>query len=90
MTTSCDISISFNAGADPLLISGDVLFREGIGRTDLPGGSPELMQQSLRAKCLTLADNTLVLPGHGDSTTIGYERTHNPFIDGASAPNRGL
>lgn len=81
---------AMDAGADPLLISGDVLFREGIGRTDLPGGSPELMQQSLRAKCLTLADNTVVLPGHGDSTTIGYERTHNPFIDGASAPNRGL
>ncbi|MEI6693108.1 MAG: MBL fold metallo-hydrolase [Actinomycetes bacterium] len=75
----------------PLLISGDVLFKEGIGRTDLPGGSPELMQVSLRTKCLTLDDATVVLPGHGDATTIGSERANNPFIDGAgTGPSRGL
>ncbi len=80
----------------PLCFSGDVLFAGSIGRTDLPGGDSAAMVASLRAKVLPLADETVVLPGHGPATTIGRERAHNPFLRddflttaGAPAPNRG-
>lgn len=62
------------------VLSGDVLFAGSIGRTDLPGGSPDTMRQSLREKVLTLPDDTLVLPGHGGLTTIARERAANPFL----------
>ncbi len=62
------------------VLSGDVLFAGSIGRTDLPGGSAEAMQRSLREKVLPLADNTLVLPGHGPGTTVAQERANNPFL----------
>lgn len=62
------------------LISGDVLFAGSIGRTDLPGGSMEAMNRSLKKKVLPMADDTLVLPGHGPGTTIGRERVSNPFL----------
>jgi hydroxyacylglutathione hydrolase len=61
-------------------LSGDVLFAGSIGRTDLPGGSAEAMTTSLREKILPLADETVVLPGHGPATTIGRERATNPFL----------
>jgi glyoxylase-like metal-dependent hydrolase (beta-lactamase superfamily II) len=64
----------------PVLVSGDVLFAGSIGRTDLPGGSFDDMLTSLASKCLPLDDTTVVLPGHGDSTTIGRERTTNPYL----------
>ncbi|HVQ18517.1 MAG TPA: MBL fold metallo-hydrolase, partial [Actinomycetes bacterium] len=57
-----------------------VLFAGSIGRTDLPGGSPEQMMQSLADKVWPLADDVLVLPGHGQATTIGRERASNPFL----------
>lgn len=63
-----------------VLVSGDVLFKGAIGRTDLPTSSPEAMNSSLRDKILPLADELRVLPGHGDETTIGFERTSNPFL----------
>jgi glyoxylase-like metal-dependent hydrolase (beta-lactamase superfamily II) len=63
-----------------LCLSGDVLFRDSIGRTDLPGGSMAQMLASLRDKILVLDDATVVLPGHGPGTTIGRERRHNPFL----------
>lgn len=63
-----------------LCFSGDVLFAGSIGRTDLPGGNPASMMRSLRDKVLPLADDTLVLPGHGPSTTIGRERATNPYL----------
>jgi glyoxylase-like metal-dependent hydrolase (beta-lactamase superfamily II) len=66
--------------ADRTLISGDVLFAGSIGRTDLPGGDHAAMQRSLRERVLPLDDATLVLPGHGDRTTIGRERHTNPFL----------
>ncbi|MDI1462328.1 MBL fold metallo-hydrolase [Catellatospora sp. KI3] len=80
------------ADGEPTCFSGDVLFRDGIGRTDLPGGSDALMAASLRDKVLTLADETVVLPGHGPSTTIGRERAHNPWLRGLGSPGprRGL
>jgi glyoxylase-like metal-dependent hydrolase (beta-lactamase superfamily II) len=68
------------AGAASTLISGDVLFAGSVGRTDLPGGDPDAMTRSLTGKVLPLADDTLVLPGHGPSTTIGRERRSNPFL----------
>lgn len=61
------------------LISGDTLFREGVGRTDLPGGDSETLAGSLR-RLLQLPDDTSVFPGHGPATTIGHERRHNPFL----------
>jgi hydroxyacylglutathione hydrolase len=60
--------------------SGDVLFAGSIGRTDLPGGDPDVMQRTLQEKVLTLHDDTVVLPGHGGATTIGHERASNPFL----------
>lgn len=65
-----------------LCLSGDVLFAGSIGRTDLPGGDHEAMLRSLATKVLPLRDDTVVLPGHGPSTTIGRERTSNPFLRG--------
>jgi len=62
------------------LIAGDTLFAGSIGRTDLPGGSFEKIIHSLHHKLLTLPDETLVIPGHGPTTTIGQEREHNPFL----------
>ncbi|WP_426505924.1 MBL fold metallo-hydrolase [Dactylosporangium sp. McL0621] len=80
-------------GADgdaALCFSGDVLFRDSIGRTDLPGGSLDQMMASLRDKVLTLPDETVVLPGHGPETTIGRERARNPYLrEALEAPRKG-
>jgi glyoxylase-like metal-dependent hydrolase (beta-lactamase superfamily II) len=76
---------------EQICLSGDVLFAGSIGRTDLPGGSTPTMLASLRDKILPLADDTVVLPGHGPGTTIGRERVANPYLqDLAGAPTRGL
>ena len=69
-----------------LVLAGDVLFAGSIGRTDLPGGSSEAMWESLRTKVLPLDDETVVLPGHGPTTTIGRERATNPFLSGLADP----
>jgi glyoxylase-like metal-dependent hydrolase (beta-lactamase superfamily II) len=65
---------------DGFLLSGDTLFLEGVGRTDLPGGSQKQLEQSLREKVMTLPDETVILPGHGPLTSVGQERVNNPFI----------
>ena len=65
---------------DRTMVSGDVLFAGSIGRTDLPGGSHEAMQRSLRDVVLPLPDTTLVLPGHGPATTMAHERRTNPYL----------
>lgn len=62
------------------VFSGDTLFRRGIGRTDLWGGDSAQIMKSLREKVLTLPDDAIVVPGHGPETTIGEERTKNPFL----------
>ena len=72
-------SLSLYAADAHLLFSGDTLFRESIGRTDLPGGDSEQILSSIRARLFMLPDDTRVLPGHMQETTIGYERVHNPF-----------
>jgi glyoxylase-like metal-dependent hydrolase (beta-lactamase superfamily II) len=62
------------------LIAGDTLFRGSIGRTDLPGGDSARILSSIKTYLLQLPDEALVFPGHGESTTIGRERQHNPFL----------
>ena len=64
------------------MFSGDHLFKGSIGRTDLPGGSREQLLDSMVAKILPLSDDVQVLPGHGDTTTVGEERATNPFLLG--------
>jgi glyoxylase-like metal-dependent hydrolase (beta-lactamase superfamily II) len=66
--------------APGFLLSGDTLFFEGLGRTDLPGGSQKQIEQSIRTKIMTLPDDLLVLPGHGPRTTVGDERGNLPFL----------
>ncbi len=68
--------------AQKKLIAGDTLFSGSIGRTDLPGGSFEKIIDSIHGKLLTLPDETTVIPGHGQLTTIGAERESNPFLKG--------
>ncbi|MDP8240259.1 MAG: MBL fold metallo-hydrolase [Candidatus Hatepunaea meridiana] len=65
---------------DGFVIVGDLLFADSIGRTDFPGGSIELLLSMVREKVFTLGDNYLVLPGHGQETTVGYEKKNNPFL----------
>ena len=63
-----------------IIFSGDTLFNYGIGRADLPGGSYSQLMNSIHTKLMTLPDNTTVYPGHGPDTTIGTERSGNPFL----------
>ena len=84
-------SVTFRSDADDLdaLFTGDLLFAGSIGRTDLPGGDHETILRSL-ARTLTLPDATVVLPGHGPTTTIGDERETNPFLTGLQPAQKGL
>ncbi len=63
-----------------VIFDGDVLFQESIGRTDLPGGDFKLLMKNIHEKLMILPDETAVLSGHGDATTIGEERKNNPFL----------
>jgi len=67
------------------VLGGDVLFREGIGRTDFPGCSREMLAESIRSQLYSLPDDTIVHPGHGPSTTIGHEKQYNPFVRAADS-----
>lgn len=90
--TSGSVLLRISGDEAPVCFSGDVLFAGAIGRTDLPGGSMPAMAASLRAKVLSLPDETVVLPGHGPKTTIGKERATNPYlieVGGAPARTRG-
>ncbi len=68
------------AESEGICIAGDVLFEQGIGRTDLWGGDYEILLHSIKTKLLTLPEETVVYPGHGNSTTIGSEKRLNPFL----------
>lgn len=72
--------VSFYEPQSKTLFTGDTLFRESIGRTDLPGGDYSWIMRSIIEKILPLGDETKVYPGHGDQTTIGHESLYNPFI----------
>jgi len=75
-------SISLWIPSENKLVAGDTLFRESIGRTDLPGGDWRQIQQSIRTKLLPLPDDAVVIPGHGENTTIGWEKRFNSFLRG--------
>jgi glyoxylase-like metal-dependent hydrolase (beta-lactamase superfamily II) len=72
------------SGDEELVFTGDTLFQQSVGRTDLYGGSGRDLLRSIVDKLLVLDDSTVVLPGHGNSTTIGDERRFNPYIEGLS------
>ncbi|MEV8407895.1 MBL fold metallo-hydrolase [Streptomyces niveus] len=87
------------ADIPPVLFSGDLLFAGSVGRSDLPGGDPAELLDSLGRVCLPLDDSTVVLSGHGPQTTIGHERATNPYLrevaagpgsGPSAAPRRGL
>jgi hydroxyacylglutathione hydrolase len=67
-------------GSPVRVFGGDVLFREGIGRTDFPGGDADQLFDGIRKKLYTLPADTVVYPGHGPTTTVGHERGANPFV----------
>jgi glyoxylase-like metal-dependent hydrolase (beta-lactamase superfamily II) len=72
----------WHAGRPIRVFGGDVLFAGSVGRTDLPGGDFRQLSEGIRSKLFTLPDDTIVLPGHGPSTTIGTEKRTNPFVGG--------
>ena len=71
--------IAFYNAEHGFIIGGDVLFRESIGRTDLPGGNFDTLMESIKNKFYPLPDETIVYPGHGGETTLGHEKKYNPF-----------
>ena len=73
-------SISLWIPSEEKLVAGDTLFRESIGRTDLPGGDGRQIIRSIRDKLVPLPDDTLVIPGHGENTTMGHEKRFNYFL----------
>ena len=75
-------SVTFRVTGEDVAFTGDTLFKQSVGRTDLPGGSGRDLLGSIVDKLLVLDDDTRVLPGHGESTTIGQERRSNPFLKG--------
>jgi glyoxylase-like metal-dependent hydrolase (beta-lactamase superfamily II) len=75
-----DGSLCFYAEPEGFVITGDVLFHQSIGRTDLPTGDYDLLQKSIWEKLFTLPDETVVYPGHGPDTSIGVEKKTNPFV----------
>ncbi len=72
-------SVTFYFKEDNVMFVGDFIFKESIGRTDLPGGSNEEMQESIK-KILTYDDKINLFPGHNEETTLEYEKSHNPFL----------
>ena len=75
-----DGSVCFYSQEQGFMITGDLIFRESVGRTDLPTGNYQLLIQSIQNHILTLDEDTVLYPGHGPKTTIGHEKKYNPFI----------
>lgn len=73
-------SLCFHFPEQKFLLSGDTLFRGGIGRTDLWGGDSRAIEESIRDRLYSLDESTLVIPGHGPETHIGFEQEYNPFV----------
>jgi len=74
-------SVIFVSQEERLVFGGDVLFEDGIGRCDFPGGSMELLLEGIQSKLMPLGDDFALYPGHGPSTTLGRERQYNPYLD---------
>lgn len=74
--------IAFYCAKQNFVLSGDVLFRQSIGRTDLPGGNLETLLTSIREVLFVLPDETIVYAGHGEETTVGVEKRGNPYLKG--------
>ncbi|HOT89837.1 MAG TPA: MBL fold metallo-hydrolase, partial [Bacteroidales bacterium] len=74
-------SMCLYAAKEGFIITGDVLFYESIGRSDLPTGNSNTLITNIKNKLLVLPDNTIVYPGHGPSTTIGNEKRNNPYLE---------
>lgn len=74
--------VAFYHEGDGKLLAGDVLFKQSIGRTDLPGGDMNTLLKSIKNELFVLPDETVVYPGHMENTTIGEERRYNPFLKG--------
>lgn len=79
--TAGGIALYLKKPEEKILFTGDTLFCQGIGRTDLAGGSETLLLNSIREKLLCFPDETIIYPGHGDSSTIGQEKRNNPFLN---------
>lgn len=74
--------LCFYCAPQNFLIGGDVLFKGSVGRTDLPGGNHQQLMESIQTEIYVLPDETVVYPGHGPVTTIGFEKKNNPFVRG--------
>ncbi|AEF40274.1 MBL fold metallo-hydrolase [Hoyosella subflava] len=74
------VQVETGEGPRQIAFTGDTLFAGSVGRSDLPGGSHEQLLASIADKLLPLGDDTMILPGHGDTSTIGRERAANPFL----------
>jgi glyoxylase-like metal-dependent hydrolase (beta-lactamase superfamily II) len=72
--------VAFYEAGEGVVFDGDVVFAMGIGRTDLPGGDWNTLMRSIREVLLALPDETVIYPGHGPKTTVGHEKTHNPWL----------
>jgi hydroxyacylglutathione hydrolase len=72
--------VLFYCKDEAVVFCGDLIFKQGIGRADLPGGDYETLMESIKAQVLTLPDETILLPGHGPATIVGDERRENPFL----------
>jgi glyoxylase-like metal-dependent hydrolase (beta-lactamase superfamily II) len=80
---SCGHVVYVHKGGSPWIVfGGDVLFQGSVGRADFPDSNPRVLADSIRGKLYTLPDDTIVLPGHGDATSIGQEKQFNPFVRG--------
>lgn len=76
----CDGSISLYDDRNQYVICGDLIFEGSVGRSDLPTGNCSLLLEMIRTKIMTLDDNVTIYPGHGDVTTVGNEKQHNPYL----------
>ena len=79
------MTLSLSSGkflVDEHLFCGDLIFAGGVGRTDLPGGSHDILLRTIREKILSFEDDKILHPGHGPETTVGHERRTNPFLTG--------
>jgi hydroxyacylglutathione hydrolase len=76
----CPGSLSFYFPGSGVVFAGDALFKDAVGRTDLPGGNFDELENSIRTRLYTLPDETVVYPGHGGPTTVGDEKAGNPFV----------